>query len=86
MESVKNFVGRVESRTGLNISRIPDAPEDVMLGGAIIASSPHGTLVYTDWSHQDDDGVDIYSKAVLVNRSARLPAADQDADGILPTE
>ncbi len=80
-ESLKNFMKRVEREAGMTLNRIPDAEEDAMLGGSIAASSPHGTLVLVDWSHQDEDSYDIYERVVLVNRSPNLPPADKDATG-----
>ncbi|MDQ5952158.1 MAG: hypothetical protein QG626_285 [Patescibacteria group bacterium] len=85
-ETAASFASRVERSSGLKVNRIPDAEPEVMLGGAIICSSPHGKLVFTDWSHQDDDGVDIYSKAVLIYRGGELAPADNDADSIIPQD
>lgn len=85
-ESVASFLARVERRCGLPANRIPDAPADIMTGGSIAASSPHGTLVYVDFIGQDEDGVDTYAKCVLVERGSELPPADPDADGIIPSD
>ncbi len=85
-ETATSFASRVERHSGLKVSRIPNAEPEVMLGGAIICNSPHGTLVFTDWSHQEEDGTDIYSKAVIVNRGSELAPADHDADGIIPQD
>lgn len=85
-ETAASFASRVERRSRLKINRIPNAEPEVMLGGAIICTSSHGTLVFTDWSHQEEDGTDIYSKAVIVNRGSELAPADHDADGIIPQE
>lgn len=83
-ESSSSFAKRVSERCGLPIHRIPDADPDALLEGPIIATSNHGTLVYLDHAGQDEEtGVDIYNKAVLVDRSSELEPADQDADGIM---
>lgn len=85
-ETAASFTARVELRSGLKINHIPNAEPEAMLGGAIICNSPHGTLVYTEWSHRDGDGYDIYSKAVIVGRGSELAPADEDADGLMTIE
>lgn len=95
-ESVQNFIRRVEKITGLPMNRIPDGVFDptgiVLLAQEYpkspqryVASSPHGSLVFTD---PVDNGPDVmnedYRRCLIVDRSDRLPPADEDADGVLP--
>ena len=86
-ESISNFIRRIEERTGLKISQIPDAEsEQVMLEGQIIANSPYGTLVYLDPIGEDGDGVEIFDRCVMVDRSPDLTPANEGADGIFPDD
>ena len=76
-ESISNFIRRVEDRTGLSISRIPNGVDSNMMDGAIIARSQHGCLVYLDCYGQDEEtGVDLYERYVLIRWSDHLPSAD----------
>lgn len=86
-ESIENFIHRIEKRTGMTVNRMPDGEDDDMPGGAIIANSSHGTLVYLNCYGQDEEtGVDLFRRCVLIRRSNKLPAADEDADGAFSEE
>ena len=84
MESMKSFCGRVLERSGLRVEQIPSADAGVMLDGAIILRSQYGVLVYLDPVGKDDDGIEQYTRCVLVHRSTQLSAAAPDATGVLP--
>lgn len=82
MESAASFTARVLARTGFTPAQIPDGEPDDMLRGSIVCRSPHGTVVLTDHIGQDDDGYDIYARAVMVERGALLPPAEPTATGL----
>lgn len=86
-ETVASFAARVEWWCRLPVNRIPDAEPDVMEEGEIIASSPHGILVYVaPTGKYYAEGPMVYAKCVLVNRGAELALADPDADGVMSAE
>ena len=82
-ETAESFAARVFGRVGLRPDQIPDAPADVMIGGSIACSSPHGTVVLVDHTHQDDSGVDYYARCVMVDRGAELAPASAGATGTI---
>lgn len=83
MESAASFAARTLARTGLTLAQIPDGVPEDMLCGSIACRSPHGTVVLVDHTHQDEDGYDIYARAVIVERGPLLPPADPAATGLL---
>ena len=82
-ESVQSFTRRIEECTGLQPEAIPDGQPGDLLGGSIVATSPHGTLVLVDPIGQDDDGYTYYGRALLVARGSGLPSADPSATGAI---
>jgi hypothetical protein len=86
-ETAASFAARVERRSGLPVNRIPDAPADCMIGGAIMCRSSHGTLVYIDPIGEDEgSGLTLYEKCVIVDRGSELAPADEDAVGLIPED
>lgn len=84
METVSSFAVRVRRFTGLELSELPDAPDDVMLGGSIVCRRGGTAIVLVDLDHQDEEGNDVYRRAVLCGRAADLPAARDGATGDIP--
>jgi hypothetical protein len=86
MESVESFSARVIEHTGLSLASIPDAPPEELLGGSISCRRGDTFVVLKDPSYQLEDGTTIYSRSVVVGRSADLPLWGGDGDGRIESE
>lgn len=85
-DAVQSFVSRIKQATGLQPEAIPDGQLDDLLGGSIVAASPHGRLVLHDPIGRDGDGTTYYERAVIVGRGSQLPPADPAATGVIAYE
>lgn len=83
MEAVKAFAGRALASTGIALTAMPDGDDSDLLGGCIAARSPYGTVVLVDHAGQDDEGAEIYARAVVVGRTAECPPWDGSSRGLL---
>ena len=83
MEAVTEFADRALASTGLALTAMPDGEDGDLLGGCIAAHSPYGVVVLVDHAGQDDEGADIYARAVVVGRTAQCPPWDGSSRGLL---
>lgn len=86
-ETINSFAARVRRISGIQAHLIPDGVEAdlgqgqaeasphgtvVLLAGPIMASSPHGQLVFQEPAFEEPDGTTRYIRAVIVGASAQL--------------